>query len=413
MHAKFIKEREVSLRTPRVSANFASTYAIQSLVHLRNPPKYDYIISGAGCSGLSLLMHMTHSGKFSGKKILLIDKDNKQQNDRTWCFWETEPGLFEPIVQHHWKEAWFHHPRFSRLLTLEPYHYKLIRGIDFYRYCLAAIRQQPNIEFRVGTITGMKDDGTGAQLLLDGERLEADFIFNSILFSKPVMAAGEYYLLQHFRGQVIETAQPVFEPSRATLMDFRVDQGKGTTFIYVMPFSKTRALVEYTLFSKELLDKQEYESGLRHYIGQVLGIEEYTVTEEETGIIPMTNHRFASHSGNIINIGTAGGMTKPSSGYTFRFIQQHSAAIVDQLEKGMSPVVKTGKKRFHYYDSILLNILFNDTLPGDLIFSRLFSKNKPQHVLRFLDNESSVLEELGIISTLPTWPFLKAGLQQL
>lgn len=357
-------------------------------------------------------MHMIHSGKFSGKKILLIDKDNKQQNDRTWCFWETEPGLFEPIVQHHWKEAWFHHPRFSRLLTLEPYQYKLIRGIDFYQYCLPVIRQQPNIEFRVGEITEMNDDGTGPQLLLDGERLEADFIFNSILFSKPVMATGEYYLLQHFKGQVIETAQPVFDPARATLMDFRMDQGKGTTFAYVMPFSKTRALIEYTLFSKELLDRREYESGLRHYIGQVLGIKEYTVTEEETGIIPMTNHRFPSHRGNIINIGTAGGMTKPSSGYTFRFIQQHSAAIVDHLVKGMSPVVKTGKKRFHYYDSILLNILFNETLPGDLIFSRLFRKNKPQHVLRFLDNESSVLEDLGIISSLPTWPFLKAGLQQ-
>jgi len=42
----------------------------------------------------------------------------------------------------------------------------------------------------------------------------------------------------------------------------------------------------------------------------------------------------------------------------------------------------------------------------------MFEKNDPVQVLRFLDNESTLTEELKIISTLPTLPFLKAAINQ-
>jgi lycopene beta-cyclase len=61
-------------------------------------PRYDYIIAGAGAAGLSLLTRMIACGKFSDKKILIIDKAAKTVNDRTWCFWEKEQGFFEDIV---------------------------------------------------------------------------------------------------------------------------------------------------------------------------------------------------------------------------------------------------------------------------------------------------------------------------
>ena len=79
----------------------------------------DYIVTGAGCAGLSLLMHLIHSGRFQDKKILLIDKDAKQSNDRTWCFWEEEEGLFEPIVYQQWQKLWFQSYGFSKELHKE------------------------------------------------------------------------------------------------------------------------------------------------------------------------------------------------------------------------------------------------------------------------------------------------------
>ena len=375
----------------------------------------DYIIAGAGCAGLSLAVHMIHSGQFGNKKVLIIDKENKERNDRTWCFWETEAGLFDSIVYKKWNTAWFHGEKFSSLLGLSPYQYKLIRGIDFYMYCFELIRQYPNFEIRTGDIQEIRSERGQSWVMADGEKIVADYIFNSILFEKPVLRKEDYYLLQHFKGWTIETEKPVFNPNEATLMDFRVSQQHGTTFVYVMPFSSTRALVEYTLFTENLLAPAQYEEGLRDYITNFLQIESYKIVEEEFGIIPMTNHKFPSANGGIINIGTAGGQTKASSGYTFRFIQKHSARIVRNLIKRGNPFIALpgGPKRFKFYDSTLLHILKHNKLPGHVIFTRLFRKNKPPQVLRFLDNESSLSDELKIISSLPTLPFLKAALKQV
>ncbi|MEP6700743.1 MAG: lycopene cyclase family protein, partial [Bacteroidota bacterium] len=159
----------------------------------------------------------------------------------------------------------------------------------------------------------------------------------------------------------------------------------------------------------------QYKEGLKKYIEEFIKPGSYKIIEEEFGSIPMTNHKFPAVDGHIINIGTAGGQTKASSGYTFRFIQKHSARITESLIKKGNPfiVLPGGAKRFRFYDSILLHILKHKKLSGDQIFTRLFKKNKPQQVLRFLDNESSFSDELKIISSLPAMPFLKAALKQL
>ena len=377
--------------------------------------EYDYIIAGTGCAGLSLAVHMIHSGQFSNKKILLIDKDKKQKNDRTWSFWETTPGLFESIVFRKWEKTWFHNNSFSKLLELSPYEYKMIRGIDFYNHCLSLIQQHTNFEIRVAEIKSIQNEDNAAVVNIAGEKIRAGFVFNSLLFEKPVLKKQEYYLLQHFRGWIIETPIPVFKPDEATLMDFRTGQQHGTTFVYVKPFSATSALIEYTLFTEKLLTPAQYDEGLKEYIRNFITSSIYIINEVENGIIPMTNHKFPAVNGRIIHIGTAGGQTKGSSGYTFRFIQKHSARIVDSFIKKNNPFIENpgGQRRFKFYDSTLLHILKYNKLPGDKIFTQLFQKNKPQQVLRFLDNDSSILDELKIISSLPTWPFLKAALKQL
>lgn len=356
---------------------------------------------------------MVRSGRFADKKILLIDREAKTKNDRTWCFWEKEKGFFEEVVYHQWETIAVYGDDFTTTPSINPYRYKMIRGIDFYNYCFNEIKKHSNIEIVLAEAgTWKKENGTTV-IELNGipTPVGDPVIFNSIYLpatdNRKIMR-----LLQHFKGWVIETKEPAFSPGTATMMDFRVKQMGGTTFSYVMPFSETKALVEYTLFSKSLLQPQQYDEGLKNYITEQLGIRQYTVVEEEFGIIPMTNEKLP-FKGNGWQIGTAGGQTKGSSGYTFQFIQKQSEQIFQQLLKG-KPLqdLKPAPARFRFYDNTLLHILYNDTLPGKKIFTRLFQKNKPQQVLRFLDNESSLTEELKIISSLPTWPFLKAALKQ-
>ncbi len=360
-------------------------------------------------------MRLMQHRAFDKKNILVIDKAPKDKNDHTWCFWEIQPGLFEPVVHHSWQHVHFFSKQFSLLLDLSPYSYKMIRAIDFYNYVLEEATKHSNITFKYGNIEATGNEGDKGLVVLSGACYTADYIFNSIMFAQPSIATNKIYLLQHFKGYVIETAQPVFNPLEATLMDFRVSQKNGTTFIYVLPVSANRALVEYTLFSSKLLDEKEYDNALNNYITSYLNIKDYTVAEQEFGIIPMTNIRFIKRLGKVINIGTAGGQTKASSGYTFQFIQKQSQQLVlDLLEYGYPKEHETFlEKRFKFYDTTLLNILHHNKLPGDQIFADMFKKNPTERVLRFLDNESTLEDEINLMGTLPKGIFMKAALEEI
>jgi lycopene beta-cyclase len=182
-----------------------------------------------------------------------------------------------------------------------------------------------------------------------------------------------------------------------------------------MPLDKRSALVEYTLFNEGLLNEEQYEEGLKTYVRDFLKLDQYTIKEKEFGIIPMTNRKFNPGKGNIVNIGTTGGQTKPSSGYTFQFIQHNSDSIIySMLNHGHPrPIQETHEGRFLFYDSVLLDVLVHKELGGAEIFTKLFKRNSAKRIFRFLDNQSWIPEELLLISSLPVGPFLRAAKRQL
>lgn len=376
---------------------------------------YNYIISGSGLAGMSLLMRMMEDPFFDDKQILVVDKTPKQQNDRTWCFWEREQGVFESIVHHQWSLLDFFSKDHTATLEIDPYRYKMIRGIDFYQTVQRKAITKSNVHFHYEEVKSIGNENGKAVLTLPSGKITADYIFNSILFQEPKVATHEYMLLQHFKGWVIETPTPVFDPGKATFMDFRVSQVEGTTFMYVLPVTENKALVEYTLFTEKILPQEKYEEELVQYLSQYLDIETFTIEHEEFGIIPMTNHVFPSVDGKVIYIGIAGGQAKGSSGYAFQFIQKRTAAIVNDLKNDLIPHTDNSfsVRKFRLYDSVLLNVLHHKKLNGDKIFAAIFRKNPPQRVLRFLDNETSLWDDLHIMNSVPTGIFLKAAFQEL
>jgi len=380
---------------------------------------FDLIIAGAGCAGLSLLMQLQDQGYTKTKKILVLDRAPKQGNDRTWCFWEEGQGIFEELVVQSWEEVMFYGPEtrpWEGNLKLKPYRYKMIRSEGFYRHCMERLRKDPAVTVLYAPITEINNlpEG-GASVMAGGNTYRAQYVCSSILPEEPVLGAEEHYLLQHFKGWVVETPHPVFDPSKATLMDFRVSQKEGTTFVYVLPLSPHKALVEYTLFTENLLEQEQYEEALRQYMKQFLGMPAgaYRIAEEEYGVIPMTNHRFRAVDGAIVYIGTAGGQTKASSGYTFHFIQKHSQKLAAVLCAGGDPKeADQFSARHHFYDSVLLRILRYRICEGGEIFTKLFQRGSAPVVFRFLNNESHFVQDLDVMRRLPILPFSKAALQQ-
>jgi len=349
--------------------------------------------------------------------LVLITQTRKVENDRTWCFWEENKGLFESIVTHEWKSLIFKTSDFTRQFDLEQYRYKMIQGKDFYEFVLSFAERFDNVTFKFENIKGIKSDKNEGEVETDNAFYSAQFVFNSTSLFNPEINT-ENSLLQHFTGWVIKTKAEIFNDKVGTLMDFTLDQKNGVTFMYVLPTSTTEALVEYTLFSKHVLDKEEYERALKDYIQNDLQITDYEITHTEFGIIPMSLAKFKRSSDEwerIVNIGTAGGYTKASSGYTFQFVQKNTAQIIENLraEINPSPQKTFNDKRFEWYDRTLLEVILSNKMDGKEIFATMFSKRSPEKILKFLGNESSLLDDLKIISVLPIKHFLVAGLKQL
>ena len=371
--------------------------------------QFDYIIAGGGAAGLTLAYLLT-GFEDKQKSILIIEKDSKSTNDRTWCFWQKGQNLLEQLVFKTWANARVATSKWHKTYALAPYSYKMIRAIDFYAFMKENLNV-PQVVWVQETVEQISPNGV---VKTDSSEYKGRLVFSSIFNLNALQKEASTTLLQHFKGWVIETASDSFLPDTATYMDFSVDQQGDCRFGYVLPFSSQRALVEYTLFSPAMLSDTEYTLGLKSYIKQ-LGIEGYTIAEEEFGVIPMTDHRFViKQSENVYNIGINGGFAKASTGYTFMRGQQILQAMVENLKKGKAPDshLPYQTSRFKAYDATLLRVLAEGKYTGEEIFGSLFRKNGLHTMFKFLDEETGLLEELKIMASTPLLNFGKNFLKQ-
>lgn len=374
---------------------------------------YDYIIAGGGMAGLSLAFYLNQSS-LRNKSILIIDRDAKNTNDHTWCFWEKGQSPFEEIIAQKWRGVWFHGTgNFSQFLDIQEYTYKMIRGIDFYNYVIPKLKQNANITFLQANILDVSE----TVKTNEGDFYASDLVFDSS-FRSQYNNPAYHNMLQHFKGWVIETTKPVFKVNEPTLFDFRTEQKNELRFVYVLPHSETKALVEFTIFSDNLIEDSEYEFYLKKYIEETLKVgeyqikpEEYQISETEFGIVPMSDEPHeVSPTSKVIRIGTSGGYVKASTGYSFQRSQRFLQRLVKSLEQNID--IKNGMIPNHwkgFLDTVLLNVMLKNRTPQDEIFTRLFKYNQASQVLKFLDEDTSFFEDIALIHTVPKPPFIKAA----
>ena len=368
--------------------------------------KYDYIIAGAGCAGYSLLYHLLQDPVLSQKKILVVDANFNKGNDRTWCFWEDKVGPFETIVCKKWSQIEVLKGTMHRSLPTAPFEYKMIQGIDFYQYISDFAKSFDNVEWVASKILTIDSANTNCAIVhWEGGAANADYVFSSINGERI-----QSKIWQHFKGNVVEFESPVFDDAIARLMDFNVPQMDATAFMYLLPLTNKKALVEYTLFSPTILIETKYDAVLNAYMEEHYKGLAYQIQHTEIGAIPMTSKKLTSNHGAVISIGTMGDAVKASTGYAFQFIQKQTQQIVHQLKLSqvLNPAVH--HTRHQFYDAVLLYILENKKMAGDEIFARIFKKNTAATVFKFLSNTSTLLDDIKIMSSLPTSIFLPAAI---
>jgi lycopene beta-cyclase len=371
--------------------------------------KFDFAILGGGAAGLSLALELVRS-PLKNRSILIVEKEAKDSNDRTWCYWTDKSSFLDGIVYHRWPRLHFASPTLERTWELSPLHYLMVRGIDFYHYAHAELAKY-NVTFLRGA-GEVKDGESFATVRVNGEAHQAEWAFDSRILPGDMSVDRRRYhsLNQHFTGWTIEAESDVFDPSTVTLFDLRTPQRSGVTFFYVLPFSPRRALVEYTLFSAELLPLAEYEAALQAYLSGTLQLKTYAIEAREHGVIPMTDKPFLRRRGKrILAVGTLGGRVKPSTGYAFDRIQLDSQRIVRSLaDKGHPFSIPADPLRRQFYDATVLDVLECEPERGRWIFSEIFAKNPADRVLNFLGDRSSLWEDLQILASPDPGPFIRS-----
>lgn len=376
--------------------------------------KYDYIILGSGLSGLLSAYRMANDAWFDDKSILIIDKEIKNQNDRTWCFWEEPNGEFDSILSKTWEKAFIGNQDFQQSFPMKPYLYKMIRSRDFYQLVFDTISAKSNFTFINDEILNWKTIGNSVEIQGKNQSYSGHFLLNSFFDVNPLLNQNKYpYLKQHFIGWFIKTKAEIFDDSEVKFMDFTIEQNGNTRFMYVLPTSKTEALFEYTLFSEDVLEKVEYEKAIQNYL-ENLGITDYEIVEKEAGNIPMTCFPFhKQNSQRVLFIGTAGGWTKASTGFTFFNTKKQSEKLVVFLKNNQNLTQFHQKNRYWLYDLILLEVLHQNNELGAQLFGTLFQKNSIQNIFTFLNEEGTIFSDLKVMLTLPKWVFIKATFRAL
>tara|TARA_B100000795_G_scaffold98958_1_gene72719 strand:+ start:5147 stop:6292 length:1146 start_codon:yes stop_codon:yes gene_type:complete len=371
--------------------------------------QYDYIILGAGASGLLIAYRMSKDIYFDNKEILIIDEVKDKGNDRTWCYWEEGIGEWDDLLTKSWTKVFFGSHSFSKTITITPFSYKMIRSENFYHKLWRSIELKPNITYIENSVTTYAELDKGVKVVTNKSTYFGLKLLNSIPNKKVYETQQEYPVLQqHFMGWFVKTKTDCFDDSIVSFMDFKIPQNSNTRFMYVLPIDKNKALFEYTLFSKDLLEHFEYEDAIKDYLNKKK-ITDFEILEKENGAIPMTSFKFAElNSKSILNIGTAGGWTKASTGYTFNNTSKKTKELIAFLKTENNFTQFSKRTRFWFYDLLFLDVLANNNAKGSTIFASIFKKVDVKTIFKFLDEESTFFQDLKIILSVSPKLFIQS-----
>lgn len=282
---------------------------------------------------------------------------------------------------------------------INPLTYHYISSSKFFNYFFEDfIPANTNITCNNAWVTDLLEKPTGVEIRCKNGQI---FQAKKVADSRPVKSTEANLIFQHFSGKFIEFDEPILDDTCMTLMDFSLPASSKemAVFHYILPFSKTKALIETTVFTRLDYDKEAYEGIWQKYMALNYANQKYTLLFNENGTIPMGMSAFKK-DGAIFTIGAAAGNMKASTGYAFTRMHQ------DAIHRAQNRTIAS-PKRFHFYDTMLLKIMQKEMNKIPDVMDRLFDRVSTPLILRFLDNKTSLREEIGLLSQLDVPLFIK------
>jgi lycopene beta-cyclase len=382
---------------------------------LTSDRKFDYILAGGGLQAGLLVLAIRHYQ--ANARILVAERDTSFGGNHTWSFHRRDispavQGWLSSLPTHSWNSYLVRFPGYERMVDLE---YSSTTS-----QMLAGVVNQRLVD----------DQGSGSRLLLDtevsdisagtittgnGEQFRARCVIDCRGQRRHSLgnedAGTPVCGYQKIYGTEIELDDD-WPYSVPMLMDACVDQGDGFHFVYVLPFTRRRVLVEDTWFSNSpSVDFEASAKHLRSYIEKNTKSKWNTIRFER-GCLPMPLRGLAPEpapqlsSPTLLAGGYAGGWFHAATGYSFPLAAQfaNSVATVAPEEAQQSIERLRQRNQFRFRFARFLNrLLFRLVKPESRwqIFRRLY-RSVPQDTLsRFYAHEFSVADAVRMIAGVP------------
>ena len=214
--------------------------------------KYDVIIIGAGCSGLSLAYRLLNTNK----KVCVIEKFSKNKRvPKTWSYWNVYDHPFKNLEINHLSELFVRNDSMVKINCANNT-YNSIDSLDFDKYIFDKISDSKNIDILFDTnITNLEHTGTDIRIDTEDNVFRTTHVFDSRPYKQ------EYSMYQVFLGYKISDANKDIPP---ILMDFQ--KSDDFNFVYVLPCSNNTILFETTYFTSNRYKADEMRDELDSYI---------------------------------------------------------------------------------------------------------------------------------------------------
>lgn len=369
--------------------------------------KFDYIIVGAGCSGLSLAYEMNVKNLFNDKTCAIIDKRKEFNRDKIWSYWNIYEHSFYDCLINKWDKFCVKKNQNEIILDCENFQYQSIDSQKFYKKILDNLNSNKNIKLILNkSVDKIYENKDEAIVQCSDEIFRTDIIFNSSLDNK---TTKESELFQHFYGCEVVFDENVNLPEYPIIMDFNCNQDSWVHFFYTLPMGKNKIFIENTWISNEKsFAFERYIAEINYYIQNNLNYKKkYKTNYSEIGSIPMFHFKNNVKYKKLINIGTAGNLTRKSTGYTFLNIQKSVKQIVINISKKQNIKESSVSLKYNYLDNIFIKVLLEKKGSMHEVFFDLFKKNKTKDIVKFLSNTSNWFEDLRIILSMPKLIFIK------
>jgi len=367
-------------------------------------------ILGAGCAGLSAAVEIL--SLLPQANISIFDSRQSFDDDRTWCFFETDAHRWAQKATAAWRLIEVKNAGQQQAVHLDNHAYCCLPASTFYDEALRIVSTGPNTQLVLGAeVSAVSRRRDGCRITAGGQRIQARLTIDA----RNRRRWPHNALLQHFVGWELEATRDCFDPNVATLMDFDCGQRDGIEFLYVLPFSGRRALVEATILGDALLPLEAYRQRIRDYLADRWGLAagSLQVLREEKGVIPMSaDIGCEAWGGDYLQIGIDGGAARPSSGYAFAAIQRQAAAIANHLAvHGALPnAIATRPRYLTWMDRVFLRVLQDDPRMGPQLFSRLASALPDDRLARFMSDAPRLRDLVDVVMAMPKLPFIQKAL---